>query len=220
MHTLIAIRLLALSLLLSVLVTGFAAASFAQVGITVSFGPPAIPIYEQPSCPGEGYLWTPGYWSWDQDGDDYYWVPGTWVEAPEVGYFWTPGYWAWGGGGFLFHEGYWGPHVGFYGGIDYGYGYTGHGYEGGRWENNRFYYNRYVNRVNTTIIRNTYNTRVENVTVNRVSYNGGNGGINTRPTAQEEIVRTRPSRWTCGRAEPTCSRGAIESGTPCEREPR
>src|ERR1017187_5997813 len=24
-------------------------------------GPPALPVYEQPLCPGDGYLWTPGY---------------------------------------------------------------------------------------------------------------------------------------------------------------
>ncbi|POA77628.1 hypothetical protein C1883_32095, partial [Pseudomonas protegens] len=64
-----------------------ATASFAQVniGVSVSFGPPELPVYEQPLCPGDGYLWTPGYWAWD--GYDYYWVPGTWVLAPEPGFF-------------------------------------------------------------------------------------------------------------------------------------
>jgi hypothetical protein len=37
------------------------AASFAQIGVTISFGPPALPVYEQPLCPEEGYIWTPGY---------------------------------------------------------------------------------------------------------------------------------------------------------------
>jgi len=35
---------------------------------------------------------------------------------------------------------YWGPVVGFYGGINYGFGYFGRGYEGGRWEHDHFYY--------------------------------------------------------------------------------
>ena len=83
------------SLLFAVMLMTFSAASFAQIGISVSFGPPALPVYEQPICPGDGYIWTPGYWAWD--GSDYYWVPGTWVEAPEVGFLWTPGYWGWGG---------------------------------------------------------------------------------------------------------------------------
>ena len=180
MRTLALIR----SLLFSLPLMGLSAASFGQIGISVSFGPPAIPVYEQPICPGEGYIWTPGYWAWD--GEDYYWVPGTWVLAPEIGFLWTPGYWGWGGGGYFWHEGYWGPHVGFYGGINYGYGYWGQGYEGGRWDHDRFYYNTYVNHVNETIIHNTYNTRIENVSENRVSYNGGNGGINVRPSGEEE----------------------------------
>jgi hypothetical protein len=184
MRTLVLVR----SLLFSLLLLGFSAASFAQIGIGISvrFGPPAIPVYEQPICPGDGYIWTPGYWAWDTDGDDYYWVPGTWILAPQPGFLWTPGYWAWGGSAFFFHEGYWGPHIGFYGGINYGFGYFGHGYEGGRWDHDHFYYNTSVNRVNTTIIHNTYNTRIENINVNRVSYNGGNGGIEARPSGEEQ----------------------------------
>jgi murein DD-endopeptidase MepM/ murein hydrolase activator NlpD len=72
-------------------------------------------VYEQPICPADGYIRTPGYWAWDSDVGDYYWVPGTWVMAPEAGYFWTPGWWGWGGSVFIFHPGYWGPRVGFYG---------------------------------------------------------------------------------------------------------
>jgi len=181
------------SFLFALLVLTMSAAVFGQVGISISFGPPALPVYEQPLCPGDGYLWTPGYWAYDYDQGDYYWVPGTWVMAPEIGYLWTPGFWAWSGEGFIFHEGYWGPQVGFYGGINYGYGYFGNGYEGGRWDHDRFYYNRSVNNANVTNIHNVYNTTVINqTTVNRVSYNGGNGGIDARPTpAQEAAARER-----------------------------
>jgi hypothetical protein len=179
---------------LAVLVMSFAmsSASFAQVRISVRFGPPPLPVYEQPACPGEGYLWTPGYWAWGDDMDDYYWVPGTWVEAPEAGYLWTPPYWGWEGGAFLFHAGYWGPHIGFYGGINYGFGYTGEGFEGGRWDRGHFFYNRSVTNVNVVNIHNVYNTTVINRNVTRVSYNGGNGGITARPTAHdEEAARER-----------------------------
>jgi WXXGXW repeat (2 copies) len=183
MRKAIAIR----SLLFSFALLVFSHGAFAQIGVglSVSFGPPALPVYEQPICPADGYLWTPGYWAFDDD-DGYYWVPGTWVEAPQPGYLWTPGYWGWGGSAFLFHEGYWGPEVGFYGGINYGFGYGGVGYEGGRWEGNHFSYNTYVNRVNINVIHNTYNTRVTIVSENHVSFNGGNGGVNARPTAREE----------------------------------
>ncbi|HEX9199189.1 MAG TPA: YXWGXW repeat-containing protein [Acidobacteriaceae bacterium] len=80
------------------------AASFAAVFISVGFAPPALPVYTQPVCPGDGYLWTPGYWAYGPEG--YYWVPGVWVRPPRVGVLWTPGYWGWGGSAFMWHEGY------------------------------------------------------------------------------------------------------------------
>ncbi len=173
-------------LLLGMPVLFASSAAFAQVAVSVTIAPPELPVYDQPVCPGDGYIWTPGYWAWD--GDDYYWVPGTWVLAPEVGYLWTPPYWGWGGSAFFFHAGYWGPVVGFYGGINYGFGYFGHGFVGGRWEGGHFFYNSAVWHVDTHVIRNVYEERVnvrENV---RVSYNGGRGGIDARPTREEEAA--------------------------------
>jgi len=166
------------------------AASTAQVavGVSIRIGPPALPVYAQPICPGEGYIWTPGYWAYGPAG--YFWVPGTWVIAPRPGFLWTPGYWGWGGGVYVWHAGYWGPHVGFYGGINYGYGYTGAGFYGGEWRGGVFHYNTAYSHVNTTIIHNTYvnNTVVNTTLVNRVSYNGGTGGVIARPTANEEAA--------------------------------
>jgi hypothetical protein len=176
------------SLSLALVVLALSAATFGQFRVAITIGPPAIPVYEQPICPGDGYLWTPGYWYWDDDINDYYWVPGTWVLAPEVGFLWTPGWWGWGGEAFLWHEGFWGPTIGFYGGINYGFGYFGVGFVGGRWEGGHFFYNREVMNVNVTEIHNVYNERVVNNTVTRVSYNGGNGGIDARPTPQEEAA--------------------------------
>jgi hypothetical protein len=155
-----------------------------DVAETANEPPPPLPDYDQPPCPDDGYLWTPGYWHWSPAG--YYWVPGTWVQPPQVGFLWTPGYWAFAGGVYGFHAGYWGPHVGYYGGVNYGFGYVGVGYAGGRWEGNRFAYNTAVVNVNRTVIHNTYNeTIVNNVTVNHVSYNGGPNGVRAAPTAQE-----------------------------------
>jgi len=185
-----AIRFVAIMgiLLVGMALPGTASAQVA-VQFSVGFAPPPLPVYEQPICPREGYIWTPGYWAWDDDDQDYYWVPGTWVEAPQVGYLWTPGYWGWGGEAYVFHVGYWGPVVGFYGGIDYGWGYTGRGYYGGRWDHDHFYYNREVNHIDERVVRNVYNVHVENnVHITRVSYNGGNGGVNVRATAQEEAA--------------------------------
>ena len=92
------------ALTLAVIVLCPPAPVFAQIGVAIMFGPPPIPVYDQPICPGDGYLWTPGYWAYDYDIGDYYWVPGTWILAPEVGFLWTPEWWGWSGEGFVFHE--------------------------------------------------------------------------------------------------------------------
>jgi hypothetical protein len=184
------------SLLLAALMLALPIRSPAAIIFSVTIAPPLLPVYEQPLCPGEGYIWTPGYWAYGDFG--YFWVPGTWVLVPEPGLLWTPGYWGWGDGVFIFHEGYWGPYVGFYGGIVYGFGYEGVGYEGGYWNRGVFFYNRSVN--NVTNVTNVYNKTiiVNNTTVNNVSYNGGVGGVAARPTpAEEAAMRERhfpPSR--------------------------
>jgi hypothetical protein len=171
--------------LLALMLLAIPAVSHAGIIFSIGFAPPPLPVYDQPLCPADGYIWTPGYWAYD-DVDGYFWVPGTWVMVPEPGLLWTPGYWGWSNGAFVFNQGYWGPQVGFYGGINYGFGYVGVGYAGGYWQNGAFFYNRSVN--NVTNIRNVYSKTVvvNNITVNNVSYNGGSGGITARPTAQEE----------------------------------
>jgi WXXGXW repeat (2 copies) len=157
--------------------------------VSASVAPPPLPVYEQPACPGDGYLWAPGYWQYAPAG--YFWVPGTWVMPPRVGLLWTPGYWGWNAGVYMFHEGYWGPTVGYYGGINYGGGYVGAGYYGGRWVNNQFHYNAAVSNVNVTNVHNVYRetTVVNNVTVinnvTNVSYAGGPGGSTARPSHGE-----------------------------------
>jgi hypothetical protein len=170
-------------------VLAFAAPSQAQigVGVVVSVAPPELPVYDQPICPGDDYIWTPGYWDWDPDAGDYFWVPGTWVLAPEPGFLWTPGYWGWRDTGYFWTAGYWGPLVGFYGGINYGFGYWGHGFDGGRWQGGHFFYNRAVMNVNVNV-HNVYEERVNERQETRVSFNGGNGGVNARPTSQEEAA--------------------------------
>jgi hypothetical protein len=160
-------------------------AAFGQFSISVNFAPPILPVYAQPYCPGEGYLWTPGYWAYAEDG--YFWVPGVWVQPPTIGYLWTPAYWGYEDNAYRFYSGYWGPHIGFYGGVNYGFGYGGRGYEGGYWDRDRFFYNRQVNNINVTNIHNVYvsNVTVVNNNYSRVSYNGGPNGVLARPQKQE-----------------------------------
>jgi WXXGXW repeat (2 copies) len=178
-------------LFLLVLLTGFClipSTSSAQIsvgiGISIHTPPPALPVYVQPLCPQEGFLWTPGYWGYGDVG--YYWVPGVWVAPPRVALLWTPGYWGFGGGLYGWHGGYWGPHVGFYGGINYGFGYGGVGFVGGEWRGGVFAYNTAVVNVNRTFVRNVYEDRtvVNRGFVGHGSFNG-EGGVNYHASAEE-----------------------------------
>jgi len=94
----------------------------------------------------------------------YFWAPGVWVAPPRPELLWTPGYWGFVGGGYRWHMGYSGPDVGFYGGINYGFGCGGVRFYVGRCEIGAFRYNTAVMRVgpsvhgvyeDRTVIRNT-----------------------------------------------------------------
>jgi hypothetical protein len=177
-------------LLLALILLLVPASSFAGVFVSVGFAPPVLPVYAQPICPQPGLMWTPGYWAYG--ADDYYWVPGAWVPAPAVGLLWTPPYWGWSGGRYFFHPGYWGHHVGYYGGVNYGFGYGGIGFFGGEWRGGIFAYNTAVMRVgvgggwgNRVYVDRTVIERNTIVNNNHVSYNGGPGGINHPMSAQE-----------------------------------
>ena len=174
------------SVLLGILMMAIPNTLHAQVhvGVAIAVAPPPLLVYDQPVCPGDGYFWTPGYWDYDYDAGDYFWVPGTWVEPPEVGFLWTPGWWGWGGSGFVWNAGFWGPTVGFYGGINYGFGWFGTGFYGGRWEGGHFFYNTEVWHVGGGF-HNVYNEHVDVHNDVHVSYNG-HGGVDARPTPREE----------------------------------
>jgi len=155
--------------------------------------PPPMPEYQQPPCPGDGYIWAPGYWSYG-GGEGYYWVPGAWVMAPYAGALWTPGWWGYTNERYGWHRGYWGRHIGYYGGVAYGHGYDGFGYQGGYWRGSHFEVNRYDNNVNTRDVHDAYNYRVKRYNTSRVSYNGGQGGLQARPRPEEvEALHERHS---------------------------
>jgi hypothetical protein len=171
----------ALFTLLPVLAAVSPAPSHAQI-LSITIAPPALPVYVQPAIPAPGYIWTPGYWAYGDEG--YFWVPGTWVLPPSAGLLWTPGYWGWREGVYAWNGGYWGPTVGFYGGVNYGFGYGGVGFAGGEWRGGVFAYNRSVNNFGTVNITNVYNKTVI-VNNNHVAFNGGAGGLASRPNATE-----------------------------------
>lgn len=177
-------------LLLALLISVIPASSYAGVFISVGFAPPPLVVYDQPPCPQPGWMWTPGYWAYGPDG--YYWVPGAWVPAPYEGALWTPGYWGWSAGFYVWHPGYWGPHVGYYGGVNYGFGYMGIGFVGGMWHGHEFMYNTAVMHVGPSIHSVYVNREIVNrytVVNNRhVAYSGGPGGINHAPTPEERAA--------------------------------
>ena len=181
-----ATRLLALAILLAPcsLATSHAAYGQLVLGVSVNEAPPPLPVYDQPPIPAPGYLWVPGYWAWSERGG-YYWVPGTWILPPKAGLVWTPGYWGSEEGVYVFHVGYWGSHIGFYGGVDYGFGYDGVGYEGGYWKDGRFFYNSAVNNIANVSVLNVYSKPIAIERRSYASFNGGKGGTTAKATSAQ-----------------------------------
>lgn len=147
--------------------------------------PPPLPEYAQPVATQPGTIWTPGYWQHGPGG--YYWVPGAWVQPPYAGALWTPGYWAATGPRFRFHPGFWGRHVGYYGGVPYGYGYPGRGYVGGYWNGPRFFANQAVNHIDVQVFPDVYSRPEPAFSGVRVSFAGPGGNL-ILPIAAELIA--------------------------------
>ncbi len=178
-----AIRLFAAAILVAPCSLATLGAAYGQLvlGVSVSEPPPPLPVYDQPPIPAPGYLWVPGYWAWSE-GAGYYWVPGTWILPPKAGLVWTPGYWGSEEGVYVFHLGYWGSNIGFYGGVNYGFGYDGIGYEGGYWKNSKFFYNSAVNNINNVSVTNVYSKPAAIERRSNASFNGGKGGTTAKAT--------------------------------------
>ncbi len=217
---------LAAALLLVPLVIAPLSTARAQVSIVVGLGvpvtmaPPMLPDYVQPPMPRYGAIWTPGYWAYG--GYGYYWVPGTWVMPPSAGLYWTPGYWDWREGSYVFSVGYWGPTVGYYGGINYGYGYGGSGYQGGEWRGRDFLYNRSANNFGSVHVGNAYDRPIAGGHAGeRPSFNGPRGTL-ARPTAREEQAgrqgHTQPTaqqiQHSQAAAQDQALRASVNNGRP------
>ena len=72
-------------------------------GVAVTVAPPPPQVVEEPA-PRSGYIWSPGYWSWN--GGSYVWTGGRWV-AERPGYHWVPAHWVPYTGGWRFVRGHW-----------------------------------------------------------------------------------------------------------------
>ena len=77
----------------------------ARVGVVVGFAPPAPVVEVVPPLPAPGYVWQPGYWSWN--GFQYVWVPGAYAAPPFVHATWVPPIWIRHGHGWRWVPGHW-----------------------------------------------------------------------------------------------------------------
>ena len=159
--------------------------------------PPPLPDEDQPALVQDGYLWTPGYWYWRDLR--YVWIPGAWASPPQAGFLWTPAYWGRAGAVFIFHPGHWGSTVGFYGGVNYGFGYFGNGYNGGHWIGDSFAYNSAVNHVDPAVAHRTYSESVPNQGsrgassyVSTTPSGGGNPTISPHPMVVRAAAKPAP----------------------------
>jgi hypothetical protein len=71
----------------------------------VRVGPPAPLVETRIVAPGPGYVWLPGYHTWD--GRAYVWVPGRWDRAPRPRARWVPARWVHDRRGWYLVEGHW-----------------------------------------------------------------------------------------------------------------
>ena len=152
-------------------------------------------------------------------------MDGDWVYPPYMGALWTPGYWGWGGGVYFWNPGYWGRRVGYYGGINYGFGYFGTGFWGGYWRGGRFFYNGEYNHLgfhDGTV----YNHRVEGFDGRpggAAFARGTVAGLNRRAIAENRGSgingRSLPSRSTAITPRSTYNSGGARgySGAPAAR---
>jgi hypothetical protein len=101
-------RKLALLAALGIAGAGTAYTPTAAAGVAVDIGidvaPPA-PQYEVIPPPRAGFVWAPGYWSWE--GQRHVWVRGDWM-AVRPGYVYHQARWERHHDGWHLHEGYWG----------------------------------------------------------------------------------------------------------------
>ena len=82
------------------------AAPSAAPGLVVVQVEPPAPRVESMPAPREGYVWAPGYWSWD--GSNYVWVEGRYVPAL-AGYSYVAPHWEAVNGGWVLIGEQWVP---------------------------------------------------------------------------------------------------------------
>jgi hypothetical protein len=73
--------------------------------VYVPNGPPTVVAEVTTTSPGGGYVWVPGYHSWN--GSAYVWVGGRWERPPHGRAHWEAGRWQHGQHGWYWRDGRW-----------------------------------------------------------------------------------------------------------------
>jgi hypothetical protein len=73
--------------------------------VYVRLGPPAPLAETRVVSPGPGYVWVPGYYTWD--GRAYGWTRGRWERPPRAHARWIRPHWAHDRRGYYLVEGHW-----------------------------------------------------------------------------------------------------------------
>ncbi len=81
-----------------------AAPAFAAT-VAVGVVPPVAMAQPVPAPSVAGYVWRPGYWSWD--GARYVWIPGIYLAPPMPRATWVPGHWIASRGRWAWVGGHW-----------------------------------------------------------------------------------------------------------------
>jgi hypothetical protein len=92
-----------LPILTSILLMASAIPAMARVDVDINIAPPAPRVIEVPP-PRRGYVWAPGYWSYNHGR--HVWVDGRWLRERR-GYHWQPEHWDQRNGRWHLERGHW-----------------------------------------------------------------------------------------------------------------
>ena len=76
-----------------------------RVAVDIDVAPPA-PQYEVIPPSREGYVWSPGYWRWDDEHHRHAWVGGEYIHGRH-GEHWVPHHWSERNGRWHLDDGHW-----------------------------------------------------------------------------------------------------------------
>lgn len=89
----------------AVAVAAITAPAVAQIGIYIGRTPPPLRRESRGPMPGQGYVWTDGYWG--VHNGRYVWVNGRWQRPPYEGAYYSHPHYDHYQQGWQMHEGHW-----------------------------------------------------------------------------------------------------------------